>query len=106
MKYDPINNMLVNEVKTKDATTSDFNHIAKYLWTYEDRDVANMILADLYNLDKTSKTQEEHNEFIRNNYQKILDKYDAEIRKEVNRILKAGYANTDKAIKLSVLSKR
>ena len=99
MKYDPMSNMLTNEVKTKDASTPDFKHIAEYLWTYEDADVASMILTDLYNLDKTSKTQEEHNEFIRNNYKKILDKYDAEIRKEVNKILKAGYANVDRVLR-------
>jgi len=91
----------LNGVKTNDKF--DAKNVAEYLWTWADLnsmsaarfDIAN----ELYNMDKTSKTSEEHAEFCRKNYKKILDKYYGEVKKEVDKLLSEGYKKTDNYFK-------
>lgn len=76
--------------------------VAQYLWTWEDvhaiGGAAQSIASELDDMDNTSKTREEHREFIRKNYKKILDKYYSAVKAEVDNILKSGYSNIESAL--------
>lgn len=101
MKYDPVLCMMVEDgVRTNDSFNA--KKIAQYLWTWEDvyalSGAAQSIVSELDDMDNTSKTMEEHREFIRKNYKKVLDRYYSAVKSEVNNILKSGYSNIEKAL--------
>lgn len=88
----------------KVRTNDSFNakKTAQYLWTWEDvhaiSGAAQSIASELDDMDKTSKTIEEHREFIRKNYKKVLDRYYSAVKSEVDNILKSGYSNIENAL--------
>lgn len=91
----------LNGVKTKDSF--DAKNTAEYLWTWADLNSMSAVRFDIVNelddMDKTSKTSEEHNEFIKKNYKKILDKHYSEVKKEADKLLSEGYKKTDNYFK-------
>jgi len=87
----------LNGVKTIDKF--DAKNAAEYLWTWADLNSMSAVRFDIRNeledMDKTSKTREEHNEFCKKNYKKLLDKYYKEVKRETDKLLEEGYKKTD-----------
>lgn len=88
---------LTKVLDQKTTDSFDAKHCAEYLWTWSDINSVNSakfdILNELEDMDKTSKSREEHDEFCKKNYSKILDKYYKKVKKEANSLLDNGYKN-------------
>lgn len=93
-KYNP------NDARTVDTRTVDFTgfnptRYAENLWTWNDvrspTGIVNYIISTLDGIDRTSKTRQEHNEFIHKNYKRLLDECYRDVKSEAKRIVEEGY---------------
>lgn len=102
LKIDPITGFLVKDAKDKKKTAdyafenSDVVKCAKYLWTWDDSLEVQRKIFDKCMRESGAKTREEAIQYAKTVYKKELDAFYSQLKREVEKMLKAGY---DKGLK-------